>query len=80
MDARGVGVFATAASAVKRCGLGALIAAAYELTHDLDTANDLARNALRPHCGTATLIHINDMRGHAAVLQLFDEVIAVERA
>jgi hypothetical protein len=24
----------------------------------------------------ATLIHVNDVRGHAAVLALFDEVIA----
>ena len=26
--------------------------------------------------GTATLVHVNDLRGHAAVLALFDEVIA----
>jgi hypothetical protein len=30
----------------------------------------------RPRYGSATLIHINDVRGHAAVLALFDEVIA----
>jgi hypothetical protein len=58
---------------VKRCALGALIAAAYELTRDHDVADKLAYDALRPHCGTSTLIHINDMRGHAAVLALFDE-------
>jgi hypothetical protein len=75
-DASGVGVFPTSANAVKRCGLGAVIAAAYQLTHDDDVANELAHNALRPHCGVTTLVHVNDVRGHAAVLALFDEVIS----
>jgi hypothetical protein len=78
LDARGVGVFATSATAVKRCALGAVIGAAYQLTHDYDAANDLAHKALRPRYGTSTLIYVNDMRGHAAVLALFDEVIAAE--
>jgi hypothetical protein len=68
--------FPTSASAVRRCGLGAVIAAAYQLTHDYDAANELAHNALRPLYGTSTLVRVNDMRGHAAVLALFDEVIA----
>jgi hypothetical protein len=67
-------VFPTSANAVKRCGLGAVIA--YQLTHDYDAANELAHNALRPHCGITTLVHVNDVRGHAAVLALFDEVIS----
>jgi hypothetical protein len=75
-DAGGVAVSPRSASAVKRCGLGAVIAAAYELTHDFDAAHDLAHNALPARYGPATLVHINDMRGHAAVLALFDEVIA----
>jgi hypothetical protein len=75
-DINGEGVSPTAASAVKRCGLGAVIAAAYELTHDVDAAQDLALQALWPGYGTGTLVHVNDMRGHAAVLALFDEVIA----
>ena len=66
-------------SAVKRFALGALIVAAYELTHDHDAADHLAYEALRPHCGTSTLIHTNDMRGHAEVLALFDEVISAQR-
>jgi hypothetical protein len=79
LDANGVSVVPTCLSAVKRCGLGALIAAAYELTGDHDAADRLAYDALRPHCGSSTLIHINDMRGHAAVLALLDEVIEKAR-
>jgi hypothetical protein len=75
-DARGMGVCPLSDSAVKRCGLGAVIAAAYQLTHDFDAADQLGREALRPRYGAATVIHVNDTRGHAAVLALFDEVIA----
>ena len=78
-DASGVGVFPTASSAVKRCGLGAVITAAYQLTHDYDIANELAHNALRPRYGVTTLVHVNDLRGHSAVLALFDEVISARR-
>ena len=77
-DVSGAGVCPTSASAVKWCALGAVIAAAHELTHDLDSANDFAFKALRPRCGSATLVRVNDMRGHAAVLALFDTVIAAE--
>jgi len=77
-DASGASVFATSANVVKRCGLGAVIAAAYQLTHDFDAANELAHKALRPHYGTATLVQVNDTRGHADVLALFDEVMAAE--
>ena len=71
----GVSVSPTSASAVKRCGLGAVIAAAYQLTHDFDIANRLGHEALRPRYGAATVIYVNDTIGHAAVLALFDEVI-----
>ena len=74
-DATGAAVFPISANAVKRCGLGAVIAAAYQLTQDYDAANELAHNA-RPHYGITTLVHVNDLRGHAAVLALFDEVIS----
>ena len=66
----------TSAKAVKRCGLGAVIAAAYQLTHNADAAYQVGYQVLRPRYGSATLIHINDVRGHAAVLALFDEVLA----
>jgi hypothetical protein len=75
-DVNGVGVCPTAGSAMKRCGLGALITAAYQITNDHRRAHDLAIQALRPLYGSATVVYVNDMRGHAAVLALFDEVIA----
>jgi hypothetical protein len=75
-DANGSPVSPTSASAITWCGLGAVIAAAYELTHDLDAAHQLGHEALRPRYGAATVIHVHDVRGHAALLALFDEVIA----
>ena len=75
-DVNGLAVSTTSAKAVKRCGLGAVIAAAYQLTHDYDAAHRLGHEALRPRYGAATLIYVNDTRGHAAVLALFDEVTA----
>ena len=79
-DVNGEEVCPTSASAVKWCALGTVTAAAHELTHDLDAALDFAFKALRPQYGTATLVRINDMRGHAAVLALFDDVIAAENS
>jgi hypothetical protein len=75
-DVNGVGVCPTSDMAIKRCGLGALIMAAYEISRDHRAAYDLALRAMRPLHGTATLVKVNDIRGHAAVLTLFDEVIA----
>jgi len=75
-DVNGVSVSPTFAGAMKWCGLGAVIAAAYELTHDFDAAHQLGHEAMRPHYGPSTLIYVNDTRGHAAVLALFDEVMA----
>lgn len=79
LDGSGVSVFPSSETAVKRCALGALIAAAYHLTHDFDAAHTLGHSALRPHHGPATIIYVNDTRGHAAVLSLFDEVIAAQK-
>ena len=50
--------------------------AAYQITNDRRAAHDLAIKAMRPLRGSATLVNVNDVRGHAAVLALFDEVIA----
>ena len=73
-DVNGVPIYPTSERAVKWCGLGAVIAAAYQLTHDFDTANRLGHEALRPRYGAATVIYVNDTIGHAAVLALFDEL------
>ena len=62
--------------AVKRCGLGALIMAAYQITNDHRVAYDLAIKAMRPLHGSPTLVNVNDVSGHHAVLALLDEVIA----
>jgi hypothetical protein len=75
-DVNGVSVSPTSASAVKRFGLGAVIAAAYQLTNDYNAAHQLGHEVLGTHYRAATLMHVNDSRGHAAVLALFDEVIA----
>ena len=64
------------AVAVRRCALGALMAAAYQLTNHRVRAYELALNALRPLCGSNTIVMTNDHRGHAAVLALFDEAMA----
>jgi hypothetical protein len=76
LDVNGVVVSPTSAKAVKRCGLGAVIAAAYQLINDYDAAHQLSHEVLGPRYRAVTLMHINDIRGHAAVLALFDEVIA----
>ncbi len=76
LDANGVVVSPTSAKAVKRCALGAVIAAAYQLTNDYNAAHQLGHEVLGTHYRAATLMHVNDSRGHAAVLGLFDEVIA----
>jgi hypothetical protein len=75
-DASGRSAGPTDSGATRRCGLGALIAAAYQITNDGSRARDLAINALRPLHGSATLVNVNDVRGHAAVLALLDEVLA----
>ena len=75
-DAKGVGICPMSDSATKRCGLGALIMAAYQITNDRRQAHDLAIQAMRPLHGSVALVNVNDVRGHAAVLALFDEVIA----
>jgi hypothetical protein len=75
-DVDALSVRPTDSRAEKRCALGALIAAAYEITKDQSQAHEIAISAVRPLHGTATLVNVNDVRGHAAVLALFDEVIA----
>jgi hypothetical protein len=76
LDKNGAVLSPTAAKAMKRCALGAVVAAAYQLTHDYDAAHQLGHEVLAPIYRAAILMRVNDTRGHAAVLALFDEVIA----
>ena len=75
-DVNALSVCPTDSRAERRCALGALIAAAYHITNDYSRAYDLAIRAERPLHGCATLVNVNDVRGHAALLALLDEVIA----
>ena len=45
---------------VKRCALGAVIAAAYQLTHDYDAAHQLGHEVLAPIYRAAILMRVND--------------------
>ena len=76
LDKNGVVVSPTSPLAVKRCALGAVIAAAYQLTHDFDAAHKLWYDVLSPIIHPAALMSVNDTRGHSAVLALFDGIIA----
>lgn len=77
-DAMGRTVRPTDSSAVQRCALGALVAAAHAFTQDSHQAHELATAAMRPLVGATTLTHINDVEGHAAVLALFDAAILAQ--
>jgi hypothetical protein len=74
-DVNASSICPTDSGAERRCALGALIAAAYQITNDLSRAIDLAISAVRPLYGSATLVNVNDVRGHTAVLALLDEVL-----
>ncbi len=76
VDADGNSADPTGSEAVKRCALGTLLAAAYQLTNSQDKSCELATNALRPLCGSNKVVLVNDYRGHAAILALFDDAIA----
>jgi hypothetical protein len=75
VDAYGLSADPTSTGSIKRCALGALIAAAYQLTNNRFWAYELALHALRPLCGSNTIVLTNDHRGHAAVLALFEEAM-----
>src|SRR5262245_49061827 len=77
-DARGFSVSPTDSNAEQRCALGAILATAYQLTGDLDRAQEVAMHAMRPVIGATSLTHVNDAEGHAAILNLFDLAIAAQ--
>jgi hypothetical protein len=74
-DAKGTPVCPTDSRAKRRCALGAFIAAAYEITTNFSLAHDLAFGAVRSFSGITTLVNINDVRGHAAVLKQLDDIM-----
>ena len=78
-DAMGLSINPTDNNAEQRCALGALLAAAYQLTGDLKNAQEVAMTAMRPIIGATSLTHTNDIEGHTAMLALFDLAIAVQR-
>ena len=73
VDKDGIVVSPMSPRAVKRCALGAVMAAAYQLTQNYDAAHKLEHEVLGPIVRPAKLMRVNDARGHAAVLALFDE-------
>jgi hypothetical protein len=73
---RGDAVDPTDSTAFRRCAYGALVAAAYELVHDIPKAHNLAVAAAREAYCTSSLISINDHSGHAAVLSVFDQALS----
>jgi hypothetical protein len=75
VDADGISADPTGSEAVRRCALGALLAAAYQLTNSREKSCELATNALRPLCGSNKVVLVNDYQGRAAILALFDEAI-----
>jgi hypothetical protein len=77
LDSRRISTDPNSTNAVQRCAMGALVTAAYELTQNQSSGSYLAFSALRPFCGYQDIIRLNDERGHAAVLALFDQAIAV---
>ena len=76
-DEWGNSVVPTNVRADRRCGLGALIAAAYQFTGDYDQAMALGTSVVRRSC--ARIVGVNDAKGHAAMLALFDEAIEAAR-
>jgi hypothetical protein len=81
--ARGKGGFSVAVNdpkARRYCAMGALLLAASEVCGDQATASQLAYGIAETISPTGSLVFINDHRGHAAVLSLFDAAIAACQA
>jgi hypothetical protein len=75
VDADGNSADPTSSEAMRRCALGALLTAAYQLTNSQEKSCELATNALRPLCGSNKVVLVNDYQDHAAILAIFDEAI-----
>jgi hypothetical protein len=75
LDKYGASVCATDDKASKWCAYGALVVAAYQMTEDTSRAFDLADPAASLFGGCDALMRVNDTKGRATVVALFDEVI-----
>ena len=66
-------------SATKWCAVGAIHRAAYDLVGDRDQAARIARDVAKGICPKRWFLGgveaINDFRGHAAVLAVFDKAL-----
>ena len=61
------------------CAMGALLLAASEVCSAAEDADNLAKDIAKMISPTGSLVFINDHRGHAAVLALFDQAIAASK-
>ena len=66
-DANGFGVSATSARAIKWCGLGAVIAAAYQLTHNTDAAYQIVMREVMLLCSRCSTELSLEADSHSAV-------------
>ncbi len=62
------------------CAMGALLRAASEVCSTAKDADNLAKDIANMISPSGSLVFINDHRGHAAVLSLFDQAIATLQA
>ena len=74
-DSNGMAVCPTADAASMWCAYGALVAAAHHMTGNSGRAIDLAGMAVKYFGDCDALMRVNDTKGQAAVLALFDEVL-----
>jgi hypothetical protein len=79
-DVHGGHVDPTGETALRKCAIGALMAAAAELMADKKQARAFADVAANRLGGVDVIIRTNDIDGHAAVLELFTGGILAMRA
>ena len=75
LDIYGTPVCPTDDTASKWCAYGALVVAAHNMAGDSGSAIDLAAIAVKHFGDCDALMRVNDTKGHAALLALFDEVL-----
>lgn len=72
-DNKGESVDPISVNAVQFCSIGALIAVTNkDDTDDYNRARKLMEQAANDLFSTVMLVHVNDVQGHAAVMQMFE--------